>query len=293
MTCHNRKTLTRTCLESIISQQHIDEGDIFLVDDGCSDGTGEFVRKHYPRANVIVGNGSLFWNGGMRLAWESAINSSQNFDFFLWLNDDVILNSGAVEMLVSDANLVTTLGSPVIIAAATNDCADSEILNYGALIRPDPIRKPLRMQLIQPCGTPRQAETVSGNIVLVSKSAGEALGNLSAKFEHIYGDLDYGLRATAAQIPVFLASRPGGTCPSNPVTGTSLDAQLSRWKRLKLRRAESRKVHGRDWRRFVAIHGKGGVIEHLAHRLAPYLRIIIERPNRHAAPLVRESSVLE
>jgi hypothetical protein len=35
---------------------------------------------------VLGGDGSLFWNGGMRLAYADAMRS--DFDYYLWLNGD-------------------------------------------------------------------------------------------------------------------------------------------------------------------------------------------------------------
>ena len=72
MTCHNRKNKTLACLEKLINQDDIDNINlnIFLVDDGSIDGTGKAVKKNFPQVNLITGDGTLFWNGGMRVAFE-------------------------------------------------------------------------------------------------------------------------------------------------------------------------------------------------------------------------------
>ena len=46
-------------------------------------------KQHYPNVNLIQGNGKLFWAGGMRLGWRTALKSKE-YDAFLLLNDDVI-----------------------------------------------------------------------------------------------------------------------------------------------------------------------------------------------------------
>ena len=288
MTCHNRRTLTLACLETLRSQPLFAPENLFLVDDGSSDGTGEAVRAALPGANVIAGDGSLFWNGGMRLAWDSAKAADRRFDFYLWLNDDVALAPGTLEMLVTDADATVPRGAPVIVSAAARDPASGGI-TYGAQRRPDPAR-PLRMMLLAPEGRPIPAETVSGNIVLVSAAAEEWLGNLSPEFEHIFGDLDYGLRATARGIPVMLASRVGGTCAANDDAGSSLDESMGVAARLRRRWHEAGKVHGRDWRRFVKRHGGGGLAP-LKHRIGPYLRILLGRPQRYGAPIANSEAV--
>jgi len=282
ITCHNRRELTLRCLERLAGQAHFDPANLFLVDDGSQDGTGDAVLARMPQAHVVRGDGSLFWNGGMRLAWDAAKTAGRTFDFYLWLNDDVELAGDALAMLVADADQVVARGEPVIVAGATADPVAGTV-NYGAHRRPDP-RRPLRMGLVQPEGRPVPVDTVSGNVVLVSAAAEALLGNMSPAFTHIYGDLDYGLRAKAAGVPVLLASRTAGTCGSNPETGTSLDPALSKWQRLRRRWREADKLHAQDWRRFVRLHG-GGPLVSLAHRAAPYLRILLDRPNRHAGGL--------
>jgi GT2 family glycosyltransferase len=280
VTCFNRRALTLRCLETLARQPEFRRADVFLVDDGSHDGTGDAVRTRLPQAQVIQGDGSLFWNGGMRLAWSRAKASGQAFDFYLWLNDDVQLAPDALAMLVADAEAAAPPGAPVIVAAATADPESGEI-TYGAHRRPSPAR-PLRLGLVRPTGAPLPVDTISGNIVLVSAAAEARLGNLSPAFTHIYGDLDYGLRARRAGIPVVLASRPGGFCGANSVRGSSLDPRLSRRARLHLRLREDRQLHARDWRRFVRLHG-GGRLAVVAYAIAPYLRILLNRPHRHAA----------
>lgn len=285
MTCFNRRELTLGCLETLRHQPFFREEDLFLVDDGSSDGTGQAVLAAMPGAHVVRGDGSLFWNGGMRLAWDSAKASGiggtgKPFDFYLWLNDDVRLAPEVLGMLVSDADAVAPRGAPVIVAAALTE-PGLETITYGAHVRPD-AGKPLRLSMVAPKGSPVPVDTVSGNVVLVSAAAEALLGNMHPGFEHIYGDLDYGFRARKAGVPMALASRLGGTCGANPLDGSSLDSGMGKLDRLRRRWAEDKKVHARDWRRFVALHGGGNPLVALAHRAAPYLRIVLDRPNRHA-----------
>ncbi|MFM5949569.1 MAG: glycosyltransferase family 2 protein [Novosphingobium sp.] len=284
MTCHNRRELTLACLRTLAAQPLFDPQDLYLVDDGSHDGTGPAVKALLPAANVMDGDGSLFWNGGMRLAWSRAV-AAGGYDFYLWLNDDVALADDCLAMLTADADAVIARGGAVIVAAATTEPGGTR-LTYGAHRRTRRDR-PLRLNLLAPAGRPIPADTISGNIVLVSAAAERRLGNMSASFEHIYGDLDYGFRAQAAGIPVLLASRTGGTCAANSAAGSSRDGALGLWRRVALVRREAQTIHGRDWRRFVALHG-GGPLARIGHRVMPYLRIILDRPHRHAANVITE-----
>lgn len=283
LTCHNRKALTLRCLGTLAGQEHFREENVFLVDDGSSDGTGDAVHQLMPGANVVQGSGDLFWNGGMRLAWESAKAAGPSFDFYLWLNDDVELAPNALARLVADADRMVARGGAVIVAGATHE-PGAATLTYGGHRCPD-ARRPLRMRPVTPEDSPVPLDTISGNIVLVSHAAEEQLGNILPDFEHIFGDLDYGLRARKAGVPMYLASGMLGACAANLMPGSSLDTSLSRWQRFRLLQRERRKMHNRDWRRFVHLHD-GAPLRRLAHWAAPYLRIIRDRPSRHAQTVI-------
>ena len=112
LTCFNRKEKTCMCLQSMYADLDIynkaNTGpkisiEIFLVDDGCTDGTAEAVRAQCAERSVhiIQGNGSLFWAGGMRLAWNEAYKRHTEWDFYLLLNDDTKLLPGAFQELIS------------------------------------------------------------------------------------------------------------------------------------------------------------------------------------------------
>ena len=270
MTCHNRRALTVRCLDSLRTQGGDAEIALFLVDDGSSDGTAEAVRAAWPAAHVIPGDGSLFWNGGMRLAWETAAGVGP-FDHTLWLNDDVVLEPGAVPRLLHEATALAGADGAVIVAGSTRSPGTDEV-SYGGQHRPNP-RRPLRLTVAPPGVTPIAVDSVSGNIVLVSAAAFARLGNLSPAFIHIYGDLDYGLRARGAGIPVYAGSGFFGECEGPDMTGTSLDPRLSRRRRMALRWREERKLHARDWRTFVARHGRAGPLG-FVYSLTPWWRIL-------------------
>ena len=103
MTCYNRFKVTLKCLEALYncSVPNDLEFDVFLVDDNSPDKTGEIVKSCCPDVNVIQGTGSLYWNQGMRLAWQTAA-SKKEYDFYLWLNDDTLVYVDALETIFSD-----------------------------------------------------------------------------------------------------------------------------------------------------------------------------------------------
>ena len=274
MTCHNRRALTETCLRLLVDQPLFEPANLFLVDDGSTDGTADAVRAICPGANVIQGSGDLFWNGGMRLAWDKA-REAGGFDYYFWLNDDVALYSGALVALVEDVSRAGLAGKPVVMSGSTVTPGSTQV-SYGGQSATSRLH-PLRLRLVQPQAKPVPVDTFSGNVVLISAEAERSLGNLSPSFKHIYGDLDYGLRAKRAGVPGLLSSAISGECATNESKNSSIDISMSRLSRLRTRLREEKKVHARDWRRFARLHSGLGPLSFL-YSASPYLRLLINRP---------------
>ena len=128
ITVHNRKEKTLTCIKNIL-QQEIPPNftlQIYLTDDGCTDGTFEAVKKNFPHVTIIKGDGNLFWNRGMNLAWKEAAKSEH--DFYLWLNDDTMLKKNAINTLIKCAEQ-TNFQS--IIVGSTYASESIPLLTYG------------------------------------------------------------------------------------------------------------------------------------------------------------------
>ena len=103
MTSFNRRDQTLACLAALSAQRDI-EGitvTVFPVDDNSTDSTTEAVRARFPEVNLLHGDGSLFWNGGMRLAFAMAMQ--RGFDAYFFLNDDTVLYEDAVRRLIDCA----------------------------------------------------------------------------------------------------------------------------------------------------------------------------------------------
>ncbi len=209
LTVHNRCNLTLNCLDTLFAQQ-LPQGtqlEVYLVDDGSTDGTAGQIRRRFPQVHIIPGDGSLFWGGGMRLAWDNA--SRRDYDYYLWLNDDTKLFPGAIQVLMTTAaDLRQRHNRDPIVVGSTHD-ERTGVLTYGG--------KWLRNQvLIAPGPEPKPCNTMNGNIALIPRAVFAQVGNVSVEFTHAMGDHDYSLRATALGIPVFIAPGYLGTCSVGP-----------------------------------------------------------------------------
>jgi GT2 family glycosyltransferase len=109
---------------------------------------------------------------------------------------------------------------------------------------------------------------MNGNAVLVPTSVALEIGGLDPHYRHGMADFDYGLRATKAQIPVWLASGWVGTCAQHPMAGSFKDPSMPT--RARARALLSQKgIPPREWLRLTYRHAGAGWPLYFA---SPYLR---------------------
>ena len=89
------------------------------------------VATQFPQVTIIQGIVNLFWNRGMRLAWQTAAKKF-DYDYYIWLNDDVILFENALSEILYCSELKNNLAMVCGSTCATNN---KSILTYGGRIR--------------------------------------------------------------------------------------------------------------------------------------------------------------
>lgn len=172
-----------------------------MVDDGSIDGTSKAIQEHFPNVNIIPGDGNLYWNRGMHLAWNIA-SKSANYEYFLWLNDDTMIHSYCITTLLESSNLQN---NRIIVVGTTNSLIDTYgTVTYGG--------RDLNNRLIIPNGNIQECQRFNGNIVLIPKYVFNIVGYNDEYFHHGLGDFDYGLRALKLGIKSFIAPHILGTC---------------------------------------------------------------------------------
>jgi len=291
MACHNRHDKTVACLAALRAQQgrvecpettgkdepeppasaarpstlrssspstlHDYAIELFLTDDGSTDGTADAVKAIWPGATIIPGNGELYWCGGMRTAWTEA--AKHNPDFYLLLNDDTLLYPNAVRELFSLAS------SPIARCIAVGAICDPQTLHwtYGGSDcgRPfDPTEQ-----------TGRVCRSLNANCALVPRAVFEEIGMFDSVYTHSMGDHDYGTVATRAGIPIRETPRFVGTCEKNPHNGTWRDPSLSR--RLRWQKLLSPKgLPPKEWLHYCRKQGRWFWP---AIFLSPYLKVLL------------------
>lgn len=224
LTVFNRKEKTIECLRRLYKQTPLQccKVDVFLTDDGCTDGTSEAVIKEFPYVNIIKGNGNLFWNRGMYVAWEEA--AKFDYDFYLWLNDDTFVYDN---MLTSLLEASENKNNKAIIIGPTRSSVNKKT-TYGGRLKNGSIPTPN--------GHLTKVDYFNGNIVLIPRSVYKELGNLDYYFTHSKGDFDYGLRANKAGIELYQVGCYLGECELHESLDKWCDPKIpisQRWKAMK------------------------------------------------------------
>ena len=232
MACHNRREHTLASLRALraAEAEARQTCDIYLLDDGSSDGTAESVANEFPDVHLLRGDGSLFWNRGMHRAFEAALG--RGYDFYLGLNDDTLLYADALQRLLAcHARIESETGRSGIVAGSTRDAASGK-LTYGGQVRKK-WWKPTTFRLVPPRDYPLKCDTANWNIVLIPDAVARALGNLEPAFSHAMGDMDYGLRARKAGYSNWVMPGFAGTCSDDSIEGKILDTGASFRDRMK------------------------------------------------------------
>jgi GT2 family glycosyltransferase len=247
--CHNRRESTLRCLRSLLGQGGPDVSlRVVLTDDGSTDGTAHAARELWPGIHVLQGGGSLFWAKAMALAASAA----GDYDYLLWLNDDVLLDPGALaQLLETYRSLSDSEAGDSIVVGALRDPRTGAV-TYSGMHRRSRLR-PVSFTTVAPAGEPVQAETMNGNLVLIPRSVVKRVGEIDADFSHGLADFDYGLRAGYLGCAIWLVPGTLGTCPRNPTEGGWTDPALPLRKRLRLMCAP-KGLPPASWLRFTRRH---------------------------------------
>ena len=195
ITVFNRRETTLSGLRSLkASIATLGDGfhfDIFLTDDGCTDGTADAVRQEFPNVKIVMGNGSLFWGGGMNLAWQAAIDAPGVYDYYLWYNDDSEIFPDALQTMFATAS------STVVVTGAFK--GHDGMVSYGGRDQDE--------RLITPNLIPQEVIRMNGNLVLIPDSIRNAVGMIDNHYIHGGGDFDYGYRVRENGFKVLLTSK--------------------------------------------------------------------------------------
>lgn len=203
LTVFNRKDITLKGLSTLYAAMKPVEDkysfDVYMTNDGCTDGTPEAVKNCFPDVHIINGDGNLYWSGGMRKAWDVAAKT-HDYDYYLWFNDDAVLYENALLLLFAP---IEKISNDIIVSGAF--CDNNGKVSYGG--------RNCKGNLIYPNGKFLDILYMNGNLTLIPQNVYSQLGSLDKAFMHGLGDWDYGFRAINIGIRTLLTQYfVGETC---------------------------------------------------------------------------------
>ncbi len=170
---------------------------VVIVDDGSTDGSGEWINEHYKTVKVLRGNGNLWWSGGINMGIEYSLSQDGLTHIILW-NDDTTCNPGYFTNL--EAHLQNPEYSRAILASKIlwEDKEDT-LFNFGCTFD----WKTGESKLIgfnQKDGVafskPRAIDWSGGMGTIIPISIIKVVGLFDdVNFPQYHGDKDYWLRA--------------------------------------------------------------------------------------------------
>lgn len=224
LTCFNRKAKTLSCLEGLYKSQHVFnrkgddpiEIDVYLTDDGCTDGTAEAVKEKFPdkQIHILQGTGNMFWAGGMRFAWKEAQKRHAEWDYYLLLNDDTTINPECFyELMHSEEYCKRNYHQQGIVSGITCSETDPEKITYGGDIITNKFNG--RQIRLGRSSHPQMVDLTNANILLVPKSVVDKIGIFYEGYEHGCADNDYSMTARRKGIPVLITASACGECDND------------------------------------------------------------------------------
>ncbi len=264
-TCFNRKDKTEYCIKSLVSGNPRCEFTFVVADDCSTDGTIEALEKmkEVYDIHLLIGNGSLYYSGGMQLGMNYALEKmDQNYDYMLMMNDDVEFYDKCIEKMIKQS---VEQGEAVVIGAMQNNRGQ---LSYGAI----KYVKGIKYETLDINQWSKPADTFNANCVLIPYSAFIKVGAMDSHYIHSLGDFDYGLVLKKYGYKLFVSQEYAGLCNNNSSKGTWLDHSLGIIERIK-KKESIKGAPTKQWFYFLRKHF--GPTIAIKASLTPYIRIFL------------------
>jgi GT2 family glycosyltransferase len=150
-----------------------------------------------------------YWARGMRLAWEKSLEKIGTRDWVLWLNDDTLLDSTAISIMMKT---VLEGGTSSIAVGACRGTSGS--VSYGGF-RSTGRFTPLSMDLLDEFPEVQTCDTFNGNLLLIKYETFRILGGFPRGYTHLRADIDFGFTAKKKGVQALVAAGTLATCELN------------------------------------------------------------------------------
>lgn len=269
-TCFNRKEKTIRCIKSILEQTNMPPFDLYVCDDGSTDGTSAAIRQLIPEAFIVQGNGNLFWSKGMHAAMIIAVEA--RYDYYLMVNDDVDFFPTMWKCMFAPYDegktKVAVVGSTKSRCSGTATYGGRKLIYDKSKYYESPVISPNSNEYME-------CDVANWNCFLMDKYIQLEVGLIDPRFAHGLGDYDYSLRIRETKHKILIAKEYIGYCENNTKKHTYMDSSLPRIERLRL----ISKANGfpvKAWILYVGKHYKKAKFRNMFSPLIKdYLKILV------------------
>ncbi len=196
----NTCDLLRNCLRSLLDQVEGLSLEVFVVDNGSSDGSVAMVREEFSSATVIENGRNL----GFARANNVALRRSSG-RFWLLLNSDTVVKKGALEGLLRTMEQDSAIGVAGLQLLNEDGTLQNSVSNAPTLLTELGNKRLLRLLWPsrypgkeQHYRVPLQVESVIGACLMVRREAAEEVGLLDEDFFFFLEETDWCVRMRKA-----------------------------------------------------------------------------------------------
>lgn len=206
VTYNNISTIAKT-LETIFTQTKDIDFKLYIVDNGSSDGTPEFIEKNYPQVSVIRSEKNVGFGAGHNIVINSVDSS-----YHAIINPDIVLKENVIKKMVDYMEENTDIGllSPRICFPDGRD----QILGkrnprikylVASRLRGDEPGKLLREYAMLDCdlSKPVQIENATGCFMLLRTDVLKKIGGFDDGYFMYFEDADLARRVNEVSKCVY------------------------------------------------------------------------------------------
>jgi GT2 family glycosyltransferase len=203
---YNNLAFTKKCIQELrdlLANSFLKHSsfDLVVIDDGSSDGTGDWVQQNHPELILLQGDGNLWWSGGINLGARHAIAKLKADQLLLWNNDIRPAKDyfEQLDELMEELDGRTIAGSKILYEDPDKS---GLIWSFGGYFNPRNGKKSMlgyNQPDKQEFSIPKEVDWLPGMGTLVPVEIVQTIGYWDEQvFPQYHGDSDFTFRAKTA-----------------------------------------------------------------------------------------------